>query len=158
MVARAATADRVWVPVDRLTAAVNDVAVTMLGLSFVREPSSDVASDLVHRVAVLPIPGPRPVTLALATDAAGCESIGARLFGCAVADLTRAMIDDALQEVANMAAGRLRSMLALDQALGLPTIVRHADLERAGATAPWTVVVLRSGDVRLMVAVTPQVF
>jgi hypothetical protein len=149
--------ERALVSPERLVAAVNDVATTMLGLSFVREPSNDVAAGLDHRVAVLPIPGPRPVTLALATDAAGCGSIGARLFGCDARDLDDGMIDDALREIANMAAGRLRSMLSLDQALGLPSIVRLADVERAGNSAPWTAIVLRAGDVRLLVAVTPQI-
>jgi hypothetical protein len=107
---------------------VSGVTQTMLGLTFVPDAAAAIPPhDLVWRTAVLPIAGPRPLTVGLSSDQRGCSHLSAAMFSCAHTDVDQAMMNDSLCELVNMTAGLLKSAMALDQALGLPKIVEHAD-------------------------------
>jgi len=106
-----------------MAAVVSGVTQTMLGLSFVPDSGATELSHLVWRTAILPIPGFRPITIGLSSDSSGCTTLSAAMFGCAPETVDQSMMNDSLCELVNMTAGLLKSLMALDQALGLPKIV-----------------------------------
>jgi len=106
------------------------------------------------RTVVLTIPGARPLTVALASDRAGCAALASAMLGMDADDLDVAMIDDFLRELLNMTAGQIKLELALDQALGLPRVV-ESDAVFAGA--PWNHHVLDSDSINLVVSLVDAV-
>lgn len=110
-------------PPEKLAALVSNVTQTMFGISF--EPDSRTVPwpEMTWRTAVLPILGEHPVTVGLSSDADGCYSLGATMFGVGKDSVDSSMINDSLGELLNMTAGLVRTALALDQALGLPKIL-----------------------------------
>ncbi|WP_248345060.1 chemotaxis protein CheX [Anaeromyxobacter paludicola] len=124
---------------------------TMLGLSFVPDGGSSELSNLVWRTAVLPIPGSRPITVGLSSDTHGCTTLSAAMFGCAPETVDQSMMNDSLCELVNMTAGLLKSLMALDQALGLPKIVDGGDgVPAVPPTDGQHAVVLRAQQVGLV--------
>ena len=106
------------------------------------------------RTVVLAIPGARPLTVALASDRAGCAALASAMLGMDADDLDVAMIDDFLRELLNMTAGQIKLELALDQALGLPRVV---DNDGMFAGALWNHHVLDSGSINLVVSLVDAV-
>jgi Chemotaxis phosphatase CheX len=105
---------------DRLARSVSRVTATMLGLTF-RAVVPATQIDL-WRTAVLPIPGARPITVALSSDRHGCAALTAAVLGLDQDDLGLEMIDDFMRELLNMAAGQIKLELRLNQSLGLPRV------------------------------------
>ena len=92
----------------------------MLGKTFrVTAPAPAVA---FWRTVALPIPGARPMTVALSSDRRGCAALAAAMLGMDEDELGVDMIDDFMRELLNMTAGQIKVELSLDQALGLPRI------------------------------------
>ena len=131
---------------DHLAALVSNVTNTMLGIEFVHEESSDPHPALVWRTALLPIPGPRPITIGLSSDEAGCLALSGAMFSVASNEVDSSMINDSLCELLNMTAGLVKGALLLDQALGLPRILQ----ETAGSLAAAHGVVLRAKKLGLV--------
>src|SRR5262245_37911680 len=93
----------------------------MLGLTFrAVVPATRIE---LWRTAVLPIPGTRPITVALSSDRRGCAALAAAMLGMAEDELGVDMIDDFMRELVNMTAGQIKIELKLDQALGLPRVI-----------------------------------
>jgi len=133
---------------DRIARSVSRVTATMLGLTFrAIIPGTPVER---WRTVVLPIPGLRPVTVALSSDRRGCAALASAMLGIAQDDLDVAMIDDFMRELLNMTAGQLKLELALDQALGLPRVL-DGDQLFAGER-PWAHHVLDSDSINLVVS------
>jgi Chemotaxis phosphatase CheX len=134
---------------ERLASSVSRVTTTMMGIAF-------LATDEPHpepwRVVILPIPGPSPLTIALASDRAGCAALAAAMLCCDEDSLDLDMIDDFLRELANMTAGQIKHEMAIEQALGLPRLVDAIGVFTPGST--WHHYLLRGADVRLIVAIT----
>jgi hypothetical protein len=105
---------------DRLARSVSRVTATMLGLTF-RAVVPATRVDL-WRTAVLPIPGARPITVALSSNRHGCAALTAAMLGLDQDDLGLEMIDDFMRELVNMAAGQIKLDLCLNQSLGLPRV------------------------------------
>ena len=105
---------------DRLARSVSRVTGTMLGLTF-RAVVRPTPVDL-WRTVVLPIPGARPITVALSSDRQGCAALTAAMLGLDQDDLGLEMIDDFMRELVNMAAGQIKLELSLNQSLGLPRV------------------------------------
>jgi len=138
-----------------LASLVSNVTKTMCGIAF--EPAEPQLADptLCWKIAWLPIRGTRPISVAISSDQSGCMALGAALFSCEPADLDASMIDDSLRELLNMAAGQIKSILALDQALGLPKIIAEPELSKQSLKALREGVVLRSrGAVSLLIWIT----
>jgi len=130
---------------DRLARSVSRVTATMLGLTFrVVVPATRV--DL-WRTAVLPIPGARPITVALSSDRHGCATLTAAMLGLDQDDLGLEMIDDFLRELVNMAAGQIKLELSLNQSLGLPRVTDGDEL--FASPGGWSHHVLDSGAIDL---------
>jgi hypothetical protein len=125
---------------------VSNVTETMCGISFSAVTGEAPSNELCWRVATLPIRGERPLMVVLSSSQHGCTSLGAALFGCDPLTLDDEMIEDSLRELLNMAAGQIKSALALEQALGLPRIVRGTDEPGKDAWSLQRGVVLRSQD------------
>ena len=69
---------------------------------------------------------------------------------------TTTMVADALCELVNMTAGLLKSALRIDQALGLPSM-RQAEIFTRTATAAGRNIILRAGQLNLVLAVATRI-
>ena len=135
-----------------LATLVTNVTKTMCGITFFAGQPLEPNPDLFWRIARLPIKGKRPINVALSSDRPGCTALGAALFSCTPESLDSSMIDDSLCELLNMAAGQIKTALALDQSLGLPKIVDGTALTEASHRAMREGIVLRSREaVNLMI-------
>jgi len=138
-----------------LAALVSHVTQTMCGISF--EPAGAAAAREVPcwRIATLAIDGARPLLVGLSSNREGCVALGSALFACDPETLDGTMIDDSLCELLNMAAGQIKSALALDQMLGLPRIVEEGEQRRMVEMLEREGVVLRSrGTLALLIWVS----
>jgi chemotaxis phosphatase CheX-like protein len=126
-------------PPDKMASLVSGVTQTMLGLTFVPDESKG-HRDLTWRTAVLPIAGDRPLTVGLSSDEAGCSTLSAAMFACPVAEVDQPMMHDALCELVNMTAGLLKSVMSLNQLLGLPRILEGADAPAVPSASPHVIV------------------
>jgi hypothetical protein len=137
---------------DALAKLVSKVTGTMCGITF--EPSNEhhPSADLCWRVASLPIRGKRPLRVAMCSTEAAGKALGAAMFQCPAADLDSTMIDDALRELLNMAAGQISAAMKLEQALGLPEVIGGSELPEKIQRAIAEGVVLRgAGDLGLII-------
>jgi CheY-specific phosphatase CheX len=137
---------------ERLAASVSRVTGTMLGRTFRHAASTEPPT--LWRTVVLPIPGKRPISVALSSDRAGCAALAAAMLGMQEDELDVGMIDDFLRELLNMTAGQIKNELSLDQALGLPRVVDGAKTFETGS---WSHHVLDSNSVNLVVSLVTQV-
>lgn len=113
---------------DSLALMVNSVTTTMMNVKFVLV-SKPANVENPFRRAVLPIPGPMPVSVVVTGDQPSCAALGARLFSVTAKEVDVSMMEDTLRELANITAGQVKRAMALDAALGLPRIV--------AGTEPW---------------------
>ncbi len=129
-----------------MAALISGVTRTMMGMTF--DLVRDAPREL-FRAAVLPIPGARPLSLVIASDRRSCQILGAAMFGCDSQAVDDSMMEDTLTELANITAGHLKRAMSLDQALGLPRILRGSQ----PAAQPFASqnALLRAGDVELHV-------
>jgi chemotaxis phosphatase CheX-like protein len=138
---------------ERLARSVTRVTVVMLGKTF---RAVDRATPVERwRTAVLPIPGVRPVTVALSSDRSGCAALASVMLGLGEDELDVGMIDDFMRELLNMTAGQIKTELALDQALGLPRMI-DGDVVFA-APRQWAHHVVSSDSVHLVVSLLAAV-
>jgi len=134
---------------------ITNVTKMMCNITFFAAEPLEPNAALFWRIAKLPIKGKRPINVALSSDRPGCTALGAALFSCAPDAVDPSMIDDSLCELLNMAAGQIKTALALDQTLGLPRIMDGKALTEAAAQAMREGVVLRSREaVNLMIWVS----
>lgn len=126
-------------PPEKMAALVSGVTETMLGLKFVPDAAKDHA-QLRWRTAVLPIAGERPLTVGLSSDQHGCSQLSAAMFACAKEQVDQNMMNDALCELVNMTAGLLKSVMSLNQALGLPKILAGTDAPAVPSASPHVIV------------------
>jgi hypothetical protein len=147
-------------PPEALARLVSHVMETMLTLPC-ELPAPPTPRDrlvsLSWRAALLPIPGSRPLTIALASDQKGCLSLSAALFACEESSVDAEMIDDTLRELVNMIGGQVRTAVVGDQALGLPRIDTgfklDADLDAEAASPLGRCIVMRVGAFEIAVRV-----
>jgi hypothetical protein len=136
---------------EALARLVSYVTDTMLTLPCALLPGADTPArlrTLSWRTALVPIPGARPLTIALSSDEKGCLALAAALFACDAKAVDLEMIDDTLGELVNMIAGQVRTAVVQDQALGLPRIDTSPD-----AAAPARCIVLGAGTFHVVVGV-----
>jgi hypothetical protein len=122
---------------------VSGVTKTMCGLVFEPDQVAD-SSSLRWRTAVLPIPGDRPLTVGLSSDEAGISALSAAMFAIPRDQVDSSMMNDSLCELVNMTAGLLKSVMSLNQALGLPKILSGPDAPPVPSPANPHVVVLKA--------------
>lgn len=131
---------------ERLAALVSNVTETMLGISFAPAQSVPAHPSLNWRTAIMLVDGPRPVSVGLSSDEAGCAKLAAAMFGCKPDGVDVGMVNDALRELVNMTAGLLKREMSLDQALTVPAIVdARESLEEIARQHP--ALVLRAREV-----------
>lgn len=135
---------------EKMAQVVSEVTQTVLGLTFHPDPDDAPWTHLVWRAAVLPIRGPRPLTVGLSSDEFGCNSLGARMFQVEAGEVSDDMMSDALCELVNMTAGLLKAHLALEQTLGLPRVVPEGQPPVPEPRPETNRVVLRADKVNLV--------
>jgi hypothetical protein len=136
---------------DKLADLVSGVTETMFGMSFALAPPRDTSpwnTMPPWRTVLLPIHGRRPITVAIAADEQGGRMLGSRMFSCDAASVDASMIDDSLRELANIVAGQVKSVMGLDQALGLPTL---GDPGQRLEMSTWRAATLQSPAERIVV-------
>jgi len=133
---------------DRLARSVSRVTTTMLGKTF--RVAVSVTPVEFWRTVALPIPGSRPITVALSSDRRGCAALAAAMLGMDEDELGVEMIDDFMRELLNMTAGQIKLELAIDQALGLPRV--HDGDALFAAPRLWTHHALDSDSISLVVS------
>ncbi len=126
-------------PPEKMASLVSGVTETMLGLSF-QPDSASGHEGLTWRTAVLPIAGERPLTVGLSSDQHGCSQLSAAMFACPREQVDQTMMNDALCELVNMTAGLLKSVMSLNQALGLPKILAGCDAPSVPSASPHVIV------------------
>jgi hypothetical protein len=137
-------------PAQKLAALVSNVTETMLGLSFAPAEAMAAHPALNWRTAIMLVDGPRPVSVGLSSDEAGCAKLAGAMFGCKAEGVDVGMIDDALRELVNMTAGLLKREMALDQALTVPAIVQDKEsLDEIARQHPALVLVAREVGIAL---------
>lgn len=135
-------------PPEKMASLVSGVTQTMLGLTFVPDEASG-HRDLTWRTAVLPIAGERPLTVGLSSDEHGCSRLSAAMFACSPDEVDQNMMNDALCELVNMTAGLLKSVMSLNQALGLPKILLGDKAPVVPSASPQVVVLKADGPLGL---------
>lgn len=134
---------------------VNSITTTMMNVRFalVAHPGTTVP----FLRALLPIPGLMPVDVMVAGDESSCVALGARMFSVSAGDVDLSMMEDTLRELANITAGQVKRAMALDSALGLPTIIDGA-LPWRDASSGQQAIVLRADveDIHLEVQITTR--
>jgi len=127
---------------EKMASLVSGVTKTMCGLTFEPDQSSDRGA-FSWRTAVLPIPGDRPLTVGISADQASLSALSAAMFSLPQEEVDSSMMNDSLCEIVNMTAGLLKSVMALNQALGLPKILAGVGAPPVPEASP-QVVVLRA--------------
>ena len=135
-------------PPEKMATLVSGVTQTMLGLTFVPDKAK-THEALTWRTAVLPIPGERPLTIGLSSDQHGCSRLSAAMFACSTDEVDQTMMNDALCELVNMTAGLVKSVMSLNQALGLPKIIPGESAPAVPAASP-AVIVLKADALGLV--------
>jgi hypothetical protein len=136
-------------PPEEMARIVSSVTHTMLGITFEAVRASPTAA-LTSRTVMLPIPGKMPLTVGLSSDELGSIKLGSAMFSVPMKEVDGTMMDDSLLELLNMTAGLIRTVLCLDQALGLPKVIPSNDPRVVAAHAETSLTVLRAKDVGLM--------
>lgn len=128
---------------EKMASLVSGVTRTMCGLTF--EPDLGASSkELRWRTAVLPIVGERPLTVGLSSDEPGLTVLCAAMFAVEKGQVDSAMMNDSLCELVNMTAGLLKSVMSLNQALGLPKVLSGPDTPPVPSPTNPHVLVLRA--------------
>lgn len=135
---------------------VSNVTTTMLGIAFHPAADGDAQAprDREWKTALLPIPGRRPITIGLASDTASGNRLSAAMFRCEPKDVDATMFEDSLRELANMTAGLVKNVLALDQALGLPKILPGSAMPERAPPPACQSVLLKADSLGLLLWVT----
>jgi hypothetical protein len=144
------------IPPDKLAALVSSVTETMCGLSFENTGTHPAVDDAQLRTAALNIEGKKPIMVALSADLASCSAIGSAMFGCPADQIDASMMEDVLRELVNMTAGQIKRVLALDDALGLPTMTTQHDLLKAVDPPQVSNTPLSAGGVKLVLWIGPR--
>jgi hypothetical protein len=143
---------------EALAEIVTRVTETMFGMSFAL---TDLAAEQrvavpSWRTVVLPIPGQRPLSVAIASDEASGQTLSSAMFECPAAEVDLSMVEDSLCELVNIVAGQVKCVMGVDDALGLPKMLDTAD----GAIDPltWRGATMRGcrGEVMVWVAVSER--
>ena len=136
---------------ETLANIVTRVTETMFGMSFALAelPMDQRCSRPVWRTVVLPIPGPRPLSVAIASDEASGHTLGSAMFACAIEVVDRVMVEDSLCELVNIVAGQVKSVMGVDDALGLPRVLTTADASIDPAS--WRGATMRSSCCEVLV-------
>lgn len=132
---------------DRVARSVSRVTTRMLGLTF--QVATSTMPVERWRTVILPIPGARPVTIALSSDRRGCAALASAMLGMDEDELAVEMIDDFMRELTNMTAGQIKMELSLDQALGLPRVLDGDELFKSRT---WSHHILDSKSINLVVS------
>ena len=141
---------------------VSNVTETICGTKFAPADDRARGQSICGRMVLLPISGPRDITVVLSCDAAGGQALGSALRGCPPDQLTKPMIDDAIKELLNMVAGQIQIALDIDQPLGLPRPTSLAEIAQGVGVGFDDSILLSSnglGDLKLWIfeRTTPHV-
>ena len=138
---------------EALAKLVNVVTTTMLRIRF--EVAGQVSNPATYtRMAAIDFGGEHPLRIALASDDAGCHALCKALFGCEADSLEPWMIDDALCELCNMAAGQIKNAMAPGMLLTVPKVITPPVLPSSPEGGRQ--LVLRAVEMHLLLSISTQ--
>jgi hypothetical protein len=111
---------------------ISNVTNAMCGTTFAPGDPLARGESLCGQMVMLQLNGERTFTVVVSSDSRGSRALGSAFFGCADADLTQFMVDDAIAELLNMVAGQISATLRLNLSLGLPHLTTLAELIASG--------------------------
>jgi CheY-specific phosphatase CheX len=132
------------------------ITSTMLGLGSVQD-TSDAHDDplaLLDCTAVVGVPGPVPLTIALSSSNQGLRALTCALIAAEPPDVDASMLADTMGELANMLAGQIKSVLNLQQSLGLPKILGEGAFAWSLESDTWHHIPVMTGDVPVLLSIS----
>jgi hypothetical protein len=132
------------------------ITSTMLRLGSVQD-TSDADHDpaaVLDCTAVLAVPGAVPITIALSSSSHGARDLTCALLAVEPADVDASMLADTMGELANMLAGQIKSLLNLQQSLGLPKILGERAFAWSLETDTWHHIRVKTGDIQILLSIS----
>lgn len=146
---------------DGLVGIFNNITSTMLMMDSDVEFGATMESmgARLYCTAVLGMPGPSPITVAVSSDEEGASSLACALFALEHHELEESMLSDTMAELSNMFAGQLKGSLNLNQSLGLPKVLQLQQFMPALNEDTWHHIAVQCGDaaVLLSISTSPEV-
>ena len=141
---------------DGLVGVFNNITSTMLMMDSDVElsVSSEAMGSRLYCTAVLGMPGPSPITVAVSSDEEGASSLACALFALEHHELEESMLSDTMAELSNMFAGQLKGSLNLQQSLGLPKVLQLQQFLPALSEDTWHHIAVKTGDAQVLLSVS----
>ncbi len=141
---------------DGLVGVFNNITSTMLMMdSDVDYGVSDEGKGArLYCTAVLGMPGPTPITVAVSSDEEGASSLACALFALEHHELEESMLADTMAELSNMFAGQLKGSLNLNQSLGLPKVLQLQQFLPALSEDSWHHIAVQTGDAAVLLSIS----
>lgn len=108
---------------ETLASLVSEATENMWGVPFTLADGGANRSGITHsRMVKLEVGGAPPLAIVVSSDDAGGTALGGMMFACDDKAVDNSMIDDSLCELANILAGQIKTLMAPNHSLGLPTV------------------------------------
>jgi hypothetical protein len=109
---------------EALANLVNEAVENMWGVPLTYLAETTGQSHSVHsRMVRLDVSGAPGIAVVVSSDEAGGEALGGVMFSCSREELSPSMVEDSLCELANILAGQIKTLIAPDHLMSLPSVV-----------------------------------
>ena len=141
---------------DGLVGIFNNITSTMLMMDSDVDYGATMESmgTRLYCTAVLGMPGPSPITVAVSSDEEGASSLACALFALEHHELEESMLSDTMAELSNMFAGQLKGSLNLNQSLGLPKVLQLQQFMPALNENTWHHIAVQTGDAAVLLSIS----
>lgn len=132
------------------------ITTTMLNRGSVHDTAAagrDLAA-LLDCTAVVTVPGPVPITIALSSSDHGVRALTCALITAEPPDVDASMLGDTMGELANMLAGQIKAVLNLHQSLSLPKILGRGELAWSLDSDSWQHIPVKTGDTHVLLSIS----
>ena len=134
----------------------NNITSTMLMMDSDVDLSvtAEGMANRLYCTAVLGMPGPSPITVAVSSDEEGASSLTCALFALEHHELEESMLSDTMAELSNMFAGQLKGSLNLNQSLGLPKVLQLQQFLPALSEDTWRHIAVQTGEASVLLSIS----
>ena len=141
---------------DGLVGIFNNITSTMLMMDSDVDHgvTTEAMGNRLYCTAVLGMPGPSPITVAVSSDEEGASSLACALFALEHHELEEGMLSDTMAELSNMFAGQLKGSLNLNQSLGLPKVLQLQQFMPALGEESWHHIAVQTGDAAVLLSIS----
>ena len=141
---------------DGLVGIFNNITITMLMMDSDVDygATMEAKGTRLYCTAVLGMPGPSPITVAVSSDEEGASSLACALFALEHHELEESMLSDTMAELSNMFAGQLKGSLNLNQSLGLPKVLQLQQFLPALNESTCHHIAVQTGDAAVLLSIS----